>query len=117
LTEDEIDSAYAEKLGMKVLRLPLENMEGATPEALDKAVDLIKDDPRGKVLVHCLAGFGRTGMVLCAYLMREKGMSAEEAIRELKRLRPGSLKRRVQQQALLDYEGYLAKVRARQAPP
>jgi atypical dual specificity phosphatase len=69
-----------------------------------------------KVLVHCLAGMGRTGMVLAAYMIREKGMSADEALREVKRLRPGSLKRRVQNKAMRDYEAYLLKVRSGKAP-
>ena len=116
LTTEEIDSVYAEKRGMRVHRLPLVNMEGADPEALDRAVDLMKSKPGGTVLVHCLAGSGRTGMVLSAYLIREKGRIAEEAIGEVRRLRPGSLDRRVQQRAVREYEAYLLKVRDGREP-
>jgi atypical dual specificity phosphatase len=42
------------------------------------------------VVVHCFAGVGRTGTVLAAVLVAE-GMGAEQAIAEVRRLRPGSL--------------------------
>jgi atypical dual specificity phosphatase len=116
LTDESIDSPYAEKIGIRVYRLPMVNMEAANPEALDHAVDLMVESGDRKVLVHCLAGMGRTGMVLAAYMIREKGMSADEALREVKRLRPGSLKRRVQNKAMRDYEAYLLKVRSGKAP-
>lgn len=116
LTDETIDDRYAEKIGIQVHRLPMVNMEAANPEALDHAVDLMVESGDRKVLVHCLAGMGRTGMVLAAYLIREKGMSADEAILEVKRLRPGSLRRRVQQRAMRDYDAYLPKVRGNKAP-
>lgn len=115
LTDEDVGSSYAEKIGIKVYRLPMVNLEGANPEALDRAVDLVKAQSDGKVLVHCLAGMGRTGMVLGAYLIREKGLGAEEAIQEVRRLRPGSLRRRVQQRAVREYAAYLAKVRGDKA--
>ncbi|MGA1974590.1 MAG: dual specificity protein phosphatase family protein [Conexivisphaerales archaeon] len=114
LTEETLDRNYAERIGIKVLDLPMVNMEGATAQALDEAVDLMGDGKGVKVLVHCLAGMGRTGMVLCAYLIKVKGMNADDAIKEVKRLRPGSLKRRVQIRAVREYEAYLLKVRSGQ---
>ena len=42
------------------------------------------------VVVHCGAGLGRTGTVVAAFLAAQ-GMPPEEAIREVRRLRPGSL--------------------------
>jgi atypical dual specificity phosphatase len=116
LTDESIDTGYAEKIGFKVHRLPMVNMMAANPEALDHAVDLMVESGDKKVLVHCLAGMGRTGMVMAAYLMREKGMSADKALEEVKRLRPGSLRRRVQNKAMHEYEAYLLKVRSAKAP-
>jgi len=116
LTDEDIGSDFAAKLGMKVYHLPMVNLEGTSPQALDRAVDLMKSVSGGKVLVHCLAGMGRTGMVLCAYLMREKGLDAEQAIAEVRRLRPGTLKRRVQLRAVRQYGSYLLEVRGQKAP-
>ena len=43
------------------------------------------------VAVHCKAGLGRTGTVICAYLMHEAHMTAEEAIGFCRLCRPGSV--------------------------
>ncbi|MGH7754058.1 MAG: protein-tyrosine phosphatase family protein [Gemmatimonadales bacterium] len=44
----------------------------------------------GAVMVHCAAGQGRTGTVLACALVH-RGLSAEEAIRTVRRLRPPSI--------------------------
>jgi len=42
------------------------------------------------VAVHCTAGLGRTGVVLACHLVT-RGMSADNAIARIRRLRPGSI--------------------------
>lgn len=54
------------------------------------------------VVAHCLAGKGRTGTMLAAYLVH-RGMRAEEAIAEVRRLRPGSLETVSQEAAVHEY--------------
>ncbi|KAG0054623.1 dual specificity phosphatase 12 [Gryganskiella cystojenkinii] len=44
-------------------------------------------DKGGKVLVHCMAGASRSVTVVCAYLMKTKGMTADEALETVKKLR------------------------------
>jgi protein-tyrosine phosphatase len=55
------------------------------------------------ILVHCLAGEGRTGCVLAAYLIKDRGVSADEAIKVLRRIKP-SFVERDQEKAVLNYE-------------
>ncbi|WP_158499984.1 ATP-binding cassette domain-containing protein [Stenotrophomonas pictorum] len=51
------------------------------------------------VAVHCLAGLGRTGLVLAAWLIRE-GLTAEEALRRLRTIEPGFVQSQEQEDLL-----------------
>lgn len=55
------------------------------------------------VAVHCLAGLGRTGTVLGAWLVKE-GLTAEEALRRLREIEPGFVQSRVQEELLHELE-------------
>ena len=60
---------------------------------------------QGEVLaIHCLAGLGRTGPVLAAWMIKEGGLSAEEAIRRLRLLQPGFIQSQEQEEFLLIFE-------------
>jgi protein-tyrosine phosphatase len=43
------------------------------------------------VVVHCSAGKDRTGLFLCYFLMQQAALSAAEAVREIRRVRPIAL--------------------------
>lgn len=56
----------------------------------------------GRVAVHCLGGVGRTGTLIACYLVHE-GWSAEDAISEVRRRRPGSVQTRSQELCVVRY--------------
>ena len=67
----------------------LEVCVAALPRALQFALDS-RDSGRG-VLAHCSGGKDRTGMFLSYYLCWTEGLSASEAIEEVRRVRPIAL--------------------------
>jgi atypical dual specificity phosphatase len=58
-------------------------------------------------MVHCAAGRGRTGTILAAYLLKENGLTADQAIKKIRKLRPGSIQSTTQEKAIFMYEKYL----------
>jgi atypical dual specificity phosphatase len=60
------------------------------------------------VAVHCGAGLGRTGTLVACYLVAG-GLSAEDAIAKVRRLRPGSIETAEQEAAVRTFEGRIAR--------
>ena len=56
------------------------------------------------VLVHCLAGMGRTGATLACYLIKYQNMSADEAIQKVREERPGSIQSYTQEEIIFLFE-------------
>lgn len=53
--------------------------------------------------VHCMLGHGRTGTMLACYLAKAQKMNGSDAIWEIRRLRPGSIETREQEQAVIQF--------------
>jgi hypothetical protein len=62
-------------------------------QALPKAFDFVKTHIQsGKaVMIHCTSGKDRTGLLMSYYLMRTQGMTVDEAIVAVRRVRPIAL--------------------------
>eukprot|EP00879_Flechtneria_rotunda_P006044 GHRR01006357.1.p1 GENE.GHRR01006357.1~~GHRR01006357.1.p1 ORF type:complete len:659 (+),score=235.53 GHRR01006357.1:217-2193(+) len=45
----------------------------------------------GCLAIHCKAGLGRTGVLICSYIMKHYGFTAEEVIGYIRICRPGSV--------------------------
>ena len=67
---------------------------------------LTHDEP---VLVHCLAGLGRTGTILASYLVKYQNMSADEAIQKVREERPGSIQSYPQEEIIFQFEKSLKR--------
>jgi len=104
LTTTAISEESIREHGMEARHIPVPDGTAPTPEQIDTFVALV-DEARAKdenVAVHCLAGKGRTGTMLAAWLIYG-GQSAEEAIAEIRELRPGSIETVSQEEALQAY--------------
>ena len=61
------------------------------------------------VLVHCLAGLGRTGTILACYLVKYQNMSAVDAIQNVRKERPGSIQSYPQDEIIFRFEKSLSR--------
>lgn len=67
---------------LRLIELPLVAFAISDREAR-KALSVVSDAANYPLLVHCLHGSDRTGLVCALYRMGVQGWSAEEAVREL----------------------------------
>lgn len=56
----------------------------------------------GRVLVHCLGGLGRTGL-LAALILVDHGVPAKDAVDTVRKARPGAIETREQEAYVLKY--------------
>ncbi|MFP4248204.1 MAG: dual specificity protein phosphatase family protein [Armatimonadota bacterium] len=102
------ESAPPELIGaarFRTLHLPIEDMTPPEREQIERFVEFV-DRHSGDgcaVGVHCLAGLGRTGTMIACYLVT-RGRSADDAIEEVRRKRPGSVQTELQEQAIRRWE-------------
>ena len=102
LTETPLPDGALERHGLRGLHLPVADFHAPTTAQILAALAYV-DAARVRglaVAVHCLAGQGRTGTVLAAYLIRG-GLPAEEAIAEVRAICPGAIESPPQRDALI----------------
>jgi protein-tyrosine phosphatase len=91
-----------EESNLEYLHLPVS--DGYAPR-IDDALAAIKWLKNGKGnLVHCVAGIGRTGSLISAYLIDTEGLNVEDAINEVRKFRPGAVQTVMQFEFLLNFE-------------
>lgn len=92
LTEERVRRDWINEAGLLSFHVPMIDMEAPTLDQIDRSVSAINRaiDQQMGVAVHCGAGLGRTGVVLAAYLVN-KGLSPQNSISRVRRLRPGSI--------------------------
>ena len=104
LTETPLPPRFFDGTGVNSTHIQMFDHAPPTQESLSKAVRHLRNEiEKGNVvLVHCLAGQGRTGSVLASYLVEYHGKKAKEAIDHLRKTRPGSVEP-AQEAAVLEY--------------
>lgn len=110
LTEDPPRRDWINDAGLLLVHVPMVDMEAPSQEQLDHCISAIHraNERNMGVAVHCGAGMGRTGVVLACYFVT-KGLSAQNAIARVRRLRPGSVE--------TDEQAESVEIFARRHPP
>ena len=101
LTETALPAGALERHGIAGLHIPVDDFHAPTTGQMLDALAFL-DGARSTgtpVAVHCLAGQGRTGTVLAAYLIRG-GLTAGQAIAEIRAVCPGAIESPPQTTAL-----------------
>jgi len=105
LTEAPLPAEWVRGSAITLEHVPMKGAhQPIEPESLTKAVSIVRaqvNDGR-KLLVHCHFGQGRTMTVLAAYLVAERKISPQQAIRTLREMRPGAIEK-WQEGAVFDY--------------
>jgi atypical dual specificity phosphatase len=104
LTEERPRRDWINDAGLMVMHVPVEDMEAPTQEQLDRCTSAIeRANSHGMgVAIHCGAGLGRTGVILATYFVA-KGLSAQNAMGKVRRMRPGSIETDEQSDAVVEF--------------
>ena len=118
LTSAPLDCDALALAGFEYRHLPVPDFGAPGVEAVRRFVEFVRrvsGRGRGAVVVHCSSGYGRTGTMLACFLVSE-GRSADDAIAEVRRLRPGSVETSEQEAAVRAWERHVSPRRAAPDP-
>jgi atypical dual specificity phosphatase len=104
LTEEPLPKEWTDGLDLVTGHVAMKDHQAPDAGSMDRGARFAIDQMAAgrPVLVHCLAGEGRTGCVLSAYLIRKRNVGPGEAISELRRLKPEFVEW-AQEKAVYDY--------------
>lgn len=107
MTENALPEEWVSDISY--LHMPTPDLTAPDMDRIDIAVDFIykKISNDQAVMVHCAAGMGRAGTILACYLVKYEKYSAKDAIKKIRKERPGSIQSEVQELAITFYEKHV----------
>jgi len=107
IREQPLDANWTEK--MKYLHVQSNDMGVPEFDDLVNSVDFIHSRIMANepVMVHCLAGLGRTGTILACYLIKYQNTSADDAIQKIRKERHGSIQSFSQEEMIFRFEKFV----------
>lgn len=107
MTENALPEEWVSDIGY--LHVPTPDLTAPDMDRIDTAVDFIhnKISNDQAVMVHCAAGMGRAGTILACYLVKYQKYTAKDAIKKIRKERPGSIQSEIQELAITFYEKHV----------
>jgi len=108
LSEAPLPYEAPNKIGMLTRHIPVADFTAPTLDQVKQAVAMISSclDRHMPVVVHCVAGLGRTGTILACYLVGME-VPANNAIIIIREWRPGSIEVPEQEAVVYEYERFI----------
>ena len=107
IREQPLDENWVD--GIKYLHVHSNDMGVPEFDDLVNSVDFIHSRIMANepVMVHCLAGLGRTGTILACYLIKYQNTSADDAIQKIRKERHGSIQSFSQEEMIFRFEKFV----------
>jgi len=104
IREEPLDENWVDEI--KYLHIHSNDMSVPEFDDLVYSVDFIHRRITNKepVMVHCLAGLGRTGTILACYMIKYQKMSTQDAIDYVREKRHGSIQSYPQEEIIFRFE-------------
>ena len=107
MTENALPEKWVSEI--RYLHVPTPDLSAPDMEKIDTAVDFIHENiiDNQAVMVHCAAGMGRAGTILACYLVKYQKYSSEDAVKKIRKERPGSIQNETQELAITFYQKHI----------
>lgn len=77
------EKQQVESRGMRYVHIPWRGTAPADNRQVAQFLQLLRDNPDERILVHCRRGAERTGVMVAAYRISEDGWTPEQALEEM----------------------------------
>jgi protein tyrosine/serine phosphatase len=81
--ESSAEKHEVESLGMKYVGIPWSGRDNPSDAQIVQFLDLVRDNPKTKIFVHCQRGADRTGTMIAAYRVAVQHQSVKDAVSEM----------------------------------
>jgi atypical dual specificity phosphatase len=113
LTESALNTDILAEFDIEYHHIPVEDFRAPDAAQIERFVSVVAAARKAgrRTLVHCFAGRGRSGAMAACYLV-SLGRTPEEALAEVRSLRPGAVETDEQEEAIRDYAKRLQRKRS-----